>query len=149
LSLAGAGRVPSVRNDASRRMTCARVQHNNLCQSEEAMASKPDASMPFLNLGKEQTETMLSMQKELLDAYDQSSRAWLARVKSEVDLWSDLAKKLSATQSFPDAVGAYQQCVAQRMQMAAEDGRRLYDDCQKITQTITRSLSNGRLAAST
>jgi hypothetical protein len=114
------------------------------------MASKPtDPSMPFLNLGKEQTEAMLSIQKELLDAYDQSSRAWLARVKSEVDLWSDLAKKLSATQSVPDAVGAYQQCVAQRMQMAAEDGRRLYDDCQKITQTITRSLSNGRLAAST
>jgi hypothetical protein len=47
-----------------------------------------------------------------------------------------LAKKLSATQSVPDAVGAYQQCVAQRMQMAAEDRRRLYDDCQKITQTI-------------
>ena len=114
------------------------------------MASKPtDASMPFLNLGKEQTEAMLIIQKELLDAYDQSSRAWLARVKSEVDLWSDLAKKLSTTQSVPDAVGAYQQCVAQRMQMAAEDGRRLYDDCQKITQTITRSLSNGWPAAST
>jgi len=113
------------------------------------MASKPtDASMQFLNLGTEQTEAMLSMQKELLDACDQSSRAWLSRVKSEVDLWSDLAKKLSATQSVPDAVGAYQQCVAQRMQMAAEDGRRLYDDCQKITQTITRSLSNGRPAAS-
>jgi hypothetical protein len=30
------------------------------------------------------------------------------------------------------------------MQMAAEDWRRLYDDCQKITQTITGSLSNGR-----
>jgi hypothetical protein len=45
------------------------------------------------------------MQKELLDAYDQSSRAWLARVKTEVDLWSDLAKKLSATQSVPDVVG--------------------------------------------
>jgi len=60
------------------------------------MASKPDASMPFLNLGNEQTEAMLSMQNELLDAYDQSSRAWLARVKSEVELWSDLAKRLSA-----------------------------------------------------
>ena len=114
------------------------------------MRSKPiDGSMRFPNLGKEQTEAILSMQKELLHAYDQSSRAWLARVKTEIDLWSDLAKKLSATQSVPDVVGAYQQCVAQRMQMAAEDGRRLYDDCQKITQTITRSLSNGWPAAST
>jgi hypothetical protein len=113
------------------------------------MASKPtDASMPFLHLGRDQTEAMLSMQKELLDACDQSSRAWLARVKSEGDLWSDLAKKLSETRSAPEALAAYQQCVAQRMQMAAEDGRRLYDDCQKITQTITRSLSNGRPMAS-
>ena len=70
------------------------------------MASKPtDASMPFPNLGNEQTEAIVSMQKELLDAYDQRSRAWLARVKTEVDLWSDLAKKLSATQSVPDVVG--------------------------------------------
>ena len=88
------------------------------------MASKPtDASMPFLNLGRDQTEAMLSMQKEFLDAYDQSSRAWLARVKSEGDLWSELAKKLSETRSAPEALAAYQQCVAQRMQMAAEDGR--------------------------
>ena len=84
------------------------------------MASKPtDASMRFPNLGKEQTEAIVSMQKELLDAYDQSSRAWLARVKTEVDLWSDLAKKLSATQSVPDVVGAYQQCVAQRIRPEA------------------------------
>src|SRR5258708_1173027 len=130
-------------------MTLARVQ-KRCVNRRNAMASKPtDASMRFPNLGKEQTEAIVSMQKELLDAHDQSSRAWLARVKTEVDLWSDLAKKLSATQSVPDVVGAYQQCVAQRMQMAAEDGRRLYDDCQKITQTITRSLSNGWPAAST
>ena len=114
------------------------------------MASKPtDASMPFLNLGKEQTEAMLSMQKELLDAYDQSSRAWLARVKSEVDLWSRSGQEAVSGSIRPGRRGAYQQCVAQRMQMAAEDGRRLYDDCQKITQSITRSLSNGRPAAST
>jgi len=88
--------------------------------------------MPFLNLGKEQTEAMLSMQKELLDAYDQSSRAWLARVKSEVDLWSRSGQEAVSGSIRPGRRGAYQQCVAQRMQMAAEDGRRLYDDCQKI-----------------
>jgi hypothetical protein len=92
---------------------------------------------------------MLSMQKELVDAYEQASRAWLARVKSEVDLWSALATKLTTTRSVPEALSAYQECVAQRMQMAAEDGQRLLDDCQKITQQITRSLSNGWPSAST
>jgi len=108
------------------------------------MATKStDASMPFLNVGKEQTDAMLRMQKELLDAYEQASRAWLARVKSEVDLWSEFATKLTGTHSTSEAMGAYQECVAKRMQMAAEDGRRLSDDCQKVMQMITRSLSNG------
>jgi hypothetical protein len=111
-------------------------------------SNSTDASVPFLKLGKEQTEALLTMQKELLGTCDQSSRAWLARVKSEVDLWSELAKKLSGTRSAPEALGAYQECVARRMQMAAEDGRRLSDDCQKIMQTITRSLSNGGPTAS-
>jgi hypothetical protein len=91
---------------------------------------------------------MLGMQKELLAAYEQASRAWLGRVKSEVDLWSGLAIKLAATRSAPDALGAYQECITQRMQMAAEDGRRLSDECQKVMQTITRSLSNGWPTAS-
>ena len=90
---------------------------------------------------QERSEAMVNMQKELLDVYEQASRAWLARVKSEVDLWSDLASKLSATRSMPEALESYQKFVTQRMQMAAEDGRQLVEDCQKITQKMTRSLS--------
>jgi len=91
---------------------------------------------------QEGSEAMVNMQKELLDVYEQASRAWLARVKSEVDLWSDLATKLSATRSMPEALESYQKFVTQRMQMAAEDGRQLVEDCQKITQKMTRSLSS-------
>jgi len=45
--------------------------------------------------------------------------------------------------SVPEAMQAYQECISQRMQMAAEDGRRLSEDCQKIMQKITTSLTNG------
>ena len=82
-----------------------------------------DRAKPF-ERGQEQAEAMLGMQKELFEACDQASRAWLDRVKSEMDLWTGLATKLSSTRSLPDALGTYQQCVTQRMQMAAEDGRR-------------------------
>src|SRR5215813_2086698 len=71
------------------------------------------------------------------------SKPGTARLKSEVDLWSELATKLTGTHSTSEAMGAYQECVAKRMQMAAEDGRRLSDDCQKVMQMITRSMSNG------
>lgn len=108
------------------------------------MASKPtDASTQFSKLGKEQTEATLAVQKELLEAYERASQTWLARVKSEVDLWSELASKLAATRSVPEALQAYQECVAQRMKMAAEDGQRLSEESQKIVSRITRSLSSG------
>jgi hypothetical protein len=37
---------------------------------------------------------------------------------------------------------------AQRSEMAAEDGRQLFEECQKITQKITWSMSNGWSAGS-
>jgi hypothetical protein len=64
----------------------------------------------LLKLGEAQTEAMLAMQKELLAAYQQISRAWLERVKSESDLWSELASKMSGAGSVPDALDAYREC---------------------------------------
>jgi hypothetical protein len=64
-------------------------------------------------------------------------------VRSEVDLWTELAAKLTAIRSLPEALGTYQECVTQRMQMAAEDGRRMSEGCQKLLQTFTRPLPNG------
>jgi len=53
-----------------------------------------------------------NLQKELFEVYEQASRAWLDRVKSEMALWSELSTKLSATRSVPEALGVYQKCVA-------------------------------------
>jgi hypothetical protein len=97
----------------------------------------------LLQLGKLQTNTVVNLQKELLDAYEEASRAWLSRVKSEVELWSNLATKLTATRSVPEGMEAYRDCVSQRVQMAADDGRRLFDDGQRIIGALTRSLNGG------
>src|SRR6516225_7648076 len=80
-----------------------------------------------------------NLQKELIDTYEQASRAWLSRVNSEIALWSELATKLSATRSMPEALEVYQKCAAQRMQMAVEVGQRLFDECRRITQKITQA----------
>jgi hypothetical protein len=98
---------------------------------------------PF-NFGEGRADALVNLQRELLKAYEQAGRAWLARVQSELDLWSQLAAKLPTTRSLPEAMQAYQ-----GMQMAADDGRRLSEDCQKIMQKITTSLSNGSPAGST
>ena len=86
---------------------------------------------------------MLAMQKELLETCDQASRACLDRVKSEVQLWTELPTKLSSTRSLGDARGAYHKCVTQRMQMVAEYGRHVSDEGQRFLQKFTRLLPNG------
>jgi histone H3/H4 len=118
-------------------------------QSADGPATAAAGAESFLKLGREQTEATFKIQKDVLEAYDEASRAWLARVQSEVDLWSQLATKLAATRSIPEALSAYQESVAQRMQMAAEDGKRLSDDCREIMSKIASSLPKGWPAGST
>lgn len=103
----------------------------------------------FMNWGQERTQAAMALQKALLESYEQASRAWLARVQSEVTLWSDLANKLTTTRTVPEALEAYSKCVSQRMQMAADDGRLLADEAQDISKKIAQSLGNGSPAAST
>ena len=93
---------------------------------------------PFFGFGPGQTEAATALQKELLETYEKMSHAWLARVQSEVAMWSELATKLTATRSVPEALETYSKCVSKRMQMAAEDGRRLFEEGQQITQKINR-----------
>ncbi len=121
-----------------------------MANKETAGSSAAKTDFPsFPNWGQEQTEAALAMQKSLLESYEEANRAWLARVQSEVALWSDLAGKLTATRSVPEALEAYSKCVSQRMQMAADDGRRLVDESQRITQKLANSLGNAWPTAST
>src|SRR5690242_10438273 len=60
--------------------------------SQTAKAGTP----PFLN-----ADAAAAVQKAFLESCDQASRTWLARMQSEVSLWSDLANKLSGTNPCP------------------------------------------------
>ncbi|MGB8999394.1 MAG: phasin family protein, partial [Pseudolabrys sp.] len=96
-----------------------------------------------------QSDAAMAVQKAFLESYEQANRSWLARVQSEISLWSDLANKLSSTHSVPEAFEAYSKCVSQRMQMAAEDARQLVDESQQLMQKVTHSLGNKLPSAST
>ncbi len=111
--------------------------------SAQRTASAAYGADNLLKLSREQTAATFKIQQDVLDAFEQTSRAWLARVQSEVELWSQLAARLSTTHSVPEALSAYQESVTQRMQMAADDGKRLSSDCQEIIGKIVRSVSSG------
>jgi hypothetical protein len=73
-------------------------------RSSDATTSGAAKSGPTssFQLGSEPTEAMLRLRckRNLLDTYEQLGRTWLARVQSEVDLWTGLAAKLAATAPF-------------------------------------------------
>jgi predicted phage tail protein len=108
--------------------------------STSATARGPEQMLQF---GKERTEAMIHVQQELLDAYQQASKAWVDRVQSEVKFWSELAGKLAASRSVPEGMETCSESIAHRLQMAAEDGRRLFEDGQKMIAAVTASLTNG------
>ncbi len=118
-------------------------------QSAEGLAPGASGADAFSKLGREQTEATFKIHKDVLEAYEEASRAWLSRVQSEVELWSQLASNLATTRSIPEALGAYQESVAKRMQMAAEDGSRLADECREMMGRIAGSLSKGWPAGTT
>jgi vacuolar-type H+-ATPase subunit E/Vma4 len=115
----------------------------------EATTAVDRAQSSAFKFGNERAEAMLRLQKELLDMYNQASRDWLTRLKSETELWTGLATKLAETRSVPDAVKLYQECVLQRVEMAKADAQRLSDECGTIMQKVNRSLTNGWSVGST
>lgn len=110
--------------------------------------NRMEATAPFVTLGKEQMEALVGFQKELVGAYEQASQAWVDRVKSEVDSWSQLTSKLSGSRSPAETAGAYQEWIGDHLKMTMEDGRRLSDHCQSFIQKMSRSFGNGRPPAS-
>ena len=82
-------------------------------------------------------------EKELHDAWQETSCHWLYRMQSEIALWANLGSKLTTTRSVPEAYEACTKCVSQQMKMTAEDAQRLLNDCQRITQKIAQSLRKG------
>ena len=115
-----------------------------MATKETANASRAGAFPDFANWGQHQTEAALNFQKAILESCEQASRVWGDRVQSEISLWSDLASKLSGTKSVPEAFETYTKCMSQRMQMAADDGRKFVEEAQQITQKLATSFGNGR-----
>ena len=118
-------------------------------KTNEAVTAVERAQNSAFKFGNERTEAMLRLQKELLEMYDQASRDWLTRLKSETELWSGLTTKLAETRSIPDAIKLYQECILQRVEMAKADAQRLSEECGTIMQKVNRSLTNGWSVGST
>jgi thermostable 8-oxoguanine DNA glycosylase len=94
-------------------------------------------------IGKKRLAAMMEMQKAFLDTIESMNQAWFERAKTEADLASELVTKLSTAKSVPETASAYQECLGKRMDMLADDSRRLLSDSQRFVNLGARFLTNG------
>jgi len=97
-------------------------------------ASKPRGPSAT-EFAAEYTEELAHTQNELLETFQKSNQKWAERLQTEVKLYSELGTKLSAARSIPEAAEAYQSYATQRMIMASEDARHLFEDYQVLIST--------------
>ena len=109
-------------------------------------AGKPNLySLP--EIGQYRTDTARGLQMEILRAYAQLSRSWLARVQSEAALWANLGTKVASSRSLSEIIEAQKKCVSDQIQMTVEDGQHLLNDCETITRQICEMARGGSSTA--
>ena len=79
-----------------------------------------------------------SAQMEMFEVLHDVGRDWFKRAASEAELAFNLPNKLTAAQTVPAALSAYQEWLSEWMSMVSEDGRHFIADSQKI---VDRSVS--------
>ncbi len=100
----------------------------------------------FSALGTKRVEEYVSAQTELVKIFEEMNRRWADRVQSEANLASDFAAKLIAARSIPDVLAAGQEWTQHRLELMAEDGKRVLEDTQKLMQSGGRLMLTGGLS---
>lgn len=100
------------------------------------------ATADFAVTAKRQIEAVTKAQSETLDNFQEMNQQWLDRFQAEARLASELASKLTAAGSVPDAITAYQNWGSRRIEMMAEDTKHLWDDTQKFMQAGARLMQS-------
>ena len=98
----------------------------------------------FLVFETKRVEAVKEVQTQLLDTFEQFNLQQLARGKQEMELASEFAGKITSARSVPDVMNAYQSWISKRMALYVEDGRKLFEDGQRVLNTTMKLLSIGK-----
>jgi Phasin protein len=101
----------------------------------------------LLDVAKKQIESLLEVQKELMQTLEGINHELFNRAKKEADLASEFVGKLAAARSVPDATTTYQEWATKEMELLAADGRQMFAHGEKIMQASRRLFSNGMHSA--
>ncbi|QHO75686.1 hypothetical protein ACH79_26720 [Bradyrhizobium sp. CCBAU 051011] len=120
------------------------MSRNDTHAGKAEQSGAPNLIPPeFAAMGKQRLDELVAAQTQQFENLREIGWSCFDRMQSEAALASELAAKLTAVRSIPEAATAYQEWATHRMEMAAEDAKRIFADAQKLTKTGTQLLSNG------
>jgi hypothetical protein len=126
-------------NTANPRDESARDESARGKRSDNPKSMKASPSIaPFAEMGPRNVKAALRLQMEMFEVLHDVGRDWLKRAVSEAKLALNLPNKLTAAQTVPAALSAYQDWLGEWMSMVSEDGRHFIADGQKV---VDRSVS--------
>ena len=109
-------------------------------ESAEKSALLDLSATDFAATTKKQIKAFTNAQSEALDNLQEMNHQWLDRIQAEAALASELASKLTASRSIPEAITTCQKWGSRRFEMMADDTKHLWDDTQKFMQASARLL---------
>jgi hypothetical protein len=132
-------------NTANPRDESARAQRSD---NQTSMKASPSIA-PFGEMGLRNVKAALRLQMEMFEVLHDVGRDWLKRTASEAELALNLPNKLTAAQTVPAALSAYQEWLGEWMSMVGEDGRHFIADGQKIVDRSVSCFADRSPAATT
>ena len=120
-----------------------------MTQSQSSEHAKKDKFRTWSIHPAPMIDAMIDLQKQVLEYAAELNQVWTTRAQSESKLATDLAGKLAAARSIPEAASAWQECMQQQMQLNAEDARQLLDQNKRIMQVGAELFSNGGTSLTT
>jgi len=108
-----------------------------------AISATPLVQPEIAEFARKKVESLLEVQKELMQTLEGINRDLFNRAKAEAELASKFVGKLADVRSVPDATTAYQEWASREMELLAEDGRHMFENGEKILQASRRLFTNG------
>ena len=101
----------------------------------------------LLDITRQNIETLAAIQKQLLDVLNKANHETAAFLNEEVELTSNLSKKVTAAGSIPDATAAYQEWISRQMELITQQAKIIFENTQEFTKTCMHVASGGEAGA--
>jgi len=119
----------------------------NEYHSEQMESVTPFSLIPpaFITMGRQQIHECVKAHSELVDRFQEVNQNWLDHLRSEADLSTEFASKMTAARSIPDVAALLLEWNKRHMEMAKVDAKHVLADTQKIMEAGARLLPGGWL----